>query len=95
MAIFDLNSQKDRNEYAKSDAEKNKSKPKKMAKKKTFRVHAEVTTFCYIDVEANNITEANEIAEGIDGGDFISTEQGGDFDIQYSLTHTVNKTKKK
>jgi len=62
-----------------------------MADKKTFRVHAEVTTFCYIDVEADSVEEANEIAEGIDGGDFIPSEKEGDFDIQRSLTHEVEK----
>jgi len=63
--------------------------------KKTFRVHAEVISFVHIDVEANSIEEANEIAEDTDGGNFVSSQEEGDFVIQNSLTHTVRKTKNK
>ena len=56
--------------------------------KKTFRVQAEVITYCYIDVEADSIEEANEIAGQIDGGDFISSDEG-DFNILDSLTKEV------
>ena len=43
---------------------------------KTFRVQSECINYCYIDVEAVSKEEANQIAEGIDGGDFTSTEDG-------------------
>ena len=56
--------------------------------KKTFRVQAKVTTFCYIDVEASSIEEANEKAEQMDGGDFITTDEG-DFNILDSLTKEI------
>lgn len=56
--------------------------------KKTFRVKAKVTTFCYIDVEADSVEDANEKAEQMDGGDFITTDEG-DFNILDSLTKPI------
>lgn len=41
-----------------------------------YRVWAEMTTYCYIDVEAQNEDEACNIAEGIDGGEFITSNDG-------------------
>lgn len=50
-------------------------------KKKTFRVYAKVVTYCYLDVEAENQEQAEEIAQDTDGGDFTTeeVEDGGDF----------------
>lgn len=59
--------------------------------KKKFRVHAEVISFCYIDIEAETAEEANEIADGKDGGDFITDDTGGDFVIQKSMTSEVTE----
>ena len=60
-----------------------------MAKKQTYRVKAEVITYCYIDVEASSEEEANEKAAKIDGGDFITIENEGDFRILEGLTGSI------
>lgn len=58
---------------------------------KTFRIHAEVITYAYLDVQADSMEKALEKAkEEHDGGDFISTDDG-DFVIQESLTHEVTE----
>lgn len=59
--------------------------------KKKFRVQATVTTSCYIDIEADSIEEANEIASETDGGDFISydDEDSGEFNIVENLTTEI------
>lgn len=50
---------------------------------KTFRVFAEVTTICYTDVRAHNELQALCIADGIDGGDFITSDKdNGNFTIK-------------
>lgn len=59
--------------------------------KKTFRVQAEVISYCYIDVKANNAEEANEIAYNTEAGDFISEENGGEFNILKTLTEVKKK----
>ena len=47
---------------------------------KTFRVLASYTSYCYMDIQAENLDEAREIAYNADGGDF--TDQGlGDWNI--------------
>lgn len=47
-----------------------------------FKVEAKVVTFCYMVIEADSVEEANEIAENMDGGDFItSPEPNGYFEI--------------
>lgn len=47
---------------------------------KTFRVYAKVVTYCYADIEAKSVEEAEEIAMEMDGGDFVNQEEsGGDF----------------
>lgn len=48
---------------------------------KKFRVFAEVSNRCYIDVNATTEDEAMALAENIDGGDFISDEQSGDWKV--------------
>lgn len=50
-------------------------------KKKIFRVYAKVVTYSYLDVEADDKDEAEEIAENTDGGDFIADDETtkGDF----------------
>lgn len=63
-----------------------------MSKKKIFRVQAEVVSYCHIDIEANSAEEANSIAEGVDGGDFI-TDEGGEFNILNTLTDEVKEEK--
>ena len=47
----------------------------KMANKK-YRVWAKMTSYAYIEVEAENASEARSIAEDTDGGEFISSEDG-------------------
>jgi hypothetical protein len=37
----------------------------------TYRVYAKATTYFYLDVKAESETEALEIGERADGGDFI------------------------
>jgi hypothetical protein len=57
-----------------------------MAKKlKKFKVQAECITYCYVVIEADSIEEANKIADGMDGGDFISTDEG-EFNVLNTLT---------
>jgi len=46
-----------------------------------FRVYAEVTTRCYIDVDAESEEQALAIGEDTDGGDFISEEDTGDWKV--------------
>ena len=53
--------------------------------KKSFRVWAKMTTYCYIDVKANDQDQAETMAKDMDGGDFISTDDG-DWEIVSSLT---------
>lgn len=54
---------------------------------KTFRVRAEVITYCYLDVKAESIEQANEIASKTDGGDFTSeNEESGVFNVLDSET---------
>ena len=48
---------------------------------KQFRVHAEVITYCHIDVWAENSVKAIRIASDLDGGDFITDDDSGDFNI--------------
>lgn len=71
--------------------------------KKKFNVLAKVTTYCTLEVEAETEDEALEIAENTDGGDFESSEQGGDFNILSAteigeeepfIEHTVKFTHK-
>lgn len=39
-----------------------------------YRVWAEVTSYCYLDVEAKDADEAYDIASETDGGDFITDD---------------------
>lgn len=57
-----------------------------------FKVQARVSTYCYVIVEADSVMEANEKAEDMDGGDFISEDDNmGDWDIMKSETHEIDK----
>ena len=47
-----------------------------------YRVHASYSTYLYLDVEANSLDEAWQIAKNADGGDFKSTELG-DWNIDF------------
>ena len=57
--------------------------------KMKYKVQAEVVTYCYIEIEAHSVEEANQIAEDTDGGDFITEDNDGDFRILHSLTQRV------
>jgi hypothetical protein len=50
---------------------------------KTYKVIAQLTTYFYEHVEAENEDEAYAIAKGMDGGAFIPVDQGvgGDWSI--------------
>lgn len=48
---------------------------------KTYRVWAKMTTWAYLDVEAENEREAWNIANETDGGEFICNESKGDWEI--------------
>lgn len=60
---------------------------------KTYRVWAKMTTYCYVDIEAEDESEANEIAWETDGGDFIEDDSspygGGSWDILEDETTEV------
>jgi len=47
---------------------------------KTYRVLASYTVYCSMDVEAENLDEAKELAYDADGFDF-STDEHGDWNI--------------
>ena len=48
-----------------------------------YRVWAAMETYCYLDVEADSIDEAMDIAKATDGGEFIEDPDpyGGDWRI--------------
>ncbi len=46
-----------------------------------YRVWAKMTTYSYLDVEAESPDEAFNIAKETDGGEFISSEEGGDWEV--------------
>ena len=43
---------------------------------KTFRILASYTAYCSLEIQAENIDEAREIAQETDGGEFHSDEYG-------------------
>lgn len=53
---------------------------------KRYIVQAEVISYCYASILAPNKTEALQEAEAMDGGDFITIEDRGDFNILATLT---------
>ena len=54
---------------------------------KTYRVWAKMISYCYLDVEADSVEEANEIAMETDGGEFINDDPyGGDWEIMQEDT---------
>jgi hypothetical protein len=53
-----------------------------------YRVWAKMTTYCYIDVEAEDEDAALEFAEDADGGDFINSDTG-DWEIMYDSTEEL------
>ena len=59
-------------------------------KKQNYRVYAEVSTRCYLDVEASSEEEALQIGEDADGGDFISEEDTGDWSVYQAVLFTGN-----
>ena len=42
----------------------------------TFRVWAKMTSYSYVEVEAESEEEAISIADDMDGGEFIPTDDG-------------------
>lgn len=48
--------------------------------KKTYRVWAACTSYCYLDVAADSEEEAMDIARDADGGDFMPAPDG-DWDV--------------
>lgn len=70
-----------------------------MAEEKTFRVYAKVITYSYIDIKAKSAEEAEQKAEDqmsneeLDGGDFYSVDDGGEFELApvYKPTHEVEE----
>ena len=42
-----------------------------------YRVFAKITSYAHLDVEAETVEKAKEIAENTDGGEFIDTGDGG------------------
>ena len=52
--------------------------------KKTYRVWAKITSYAYLDVEAESESEAISIGEKTDGGEFIPTHDG-DFEIMSNV----------
>lgn len=67
-----------------------------MSRQKTFRVYAQYTSYCYVDIEAKDEAEAEEKADLMDGGDFTPDEDvnGSDWEIREDLTKRI-KTKRK
>jgi hypothetical protein len=51
--------------------------------RKNFRVWATVTSYCYLDVKAENVDDAMSIVEDTDGGDFTPCpdDDSGSFEI--------------
>ena len=49
--------------------------------KKKFKVCAKMTSYCYLNVEAENEEKAIEIAENTDGGEFEQSALEGDWEI--------------
>lgn len=49
--------------------------------KRKFRVFAEAVTDSYVDIEAYDEQEARDIAENMDGADFIICDNAGDWRI--------------
>ena len=52
---------------------------------KKFRVIAVMTTYLETEIEANDVDEAYEIAEDLDGGEFTPIKDSGDWEI-YEVT---------
>ncbi len=57
-----------------------------------FKVEAKTVTFCYVVIEADSAEKANEKAENMDGGDFItSPEPNGYFEIMGNNTEETDE----
>lgn len=52
--------------------------------KAIFRVQAKATTYAYLDIEADSEDEAMEIANSTDGGDFITDDNQGNWEIIFA-----------
>ena len=54
-----------------------------------FRVMYKSTDYVYLDVEADSLEEAKEIAENTDGGEFIE-DGAGDWEYDYTEDENGN-----
>ena len=62
--------------------------------KKTYRVMAVMTSYCYIEIEAESKKDAFDIAQDTDGGDFIE-ENPLDGDWSISMENIIEKKENK
>lgn len=58
---------------------------------KKYIVYAKMTTYCYVEVEANSPLDAELVAEEMDGGDFEPYNNGqcDSWEIDPSMTREV------
>ncbi len=52
---------------------------------RTYRIMASYTVYCHLDIEAESLDAAKEIAYESDGGDFTQSEKYGDWNIDNVL----------
>ena len=53
--------------------------------KTKFRVFASYRVFTHVDIDAENLAEAKEIAYNLDSGDFSGRTEYGDWDIEEAM----------
>ena len=56
-----------------------------------FRITAQMTTDLEIFVEADSLEEAQEEANGTDGGDFTEIENSGDWSVNEDATEVEDE----
>jgi hypothetical protein len=60
--------------------------------KTKFRVFASYRVFTHVDIDAENLAEAKEIAYNLDSGDFSGRTEYGDWDIENIVSlEDINK----
>ena len=57
---------------------------------KKYKVWVKMTEYLWTEVEANSSDEAEEIADGLDGGDFTGIDDCS-WDICYDLTEEIKE----
>ena len=61
-------------------------------KTEKFRVFASYRVFTHVDIDAENLAEAKEIAYNLDSGDFSGRTEYGDWDIENIVSlEDINK----